>query len=469
MALAVLEAWVARALGIEMQGGRLMGVLRMARLLRLVRVIRTIKIFKELYLLCQGFVEALKTLVWVFMLLTLLIYAVSILITILLRPACEGYENEGKEQMAHDRKMLYGTLPGTMYTMFQIMTLESWSVALDRPFHEAVPGLRLVVLAFLGLTAYGMMNIVIGVIVENTIQAAKENEELMVKRANQETARNLEALKKIFIEADEDGSGTMDVDEFVDVLEKRETIEQFMMLDLPHDDPAGLFEMLDEEGKGELAIEDFVQAVMTMRGSARAKDLMNFVVLIQSLSNRVQAMEKYVVEVESMLCDMPNALRRAATRAIEGLSLGDDEDGFGLFGTRSTRGDPGAASPALGRVVAEPAQPSPPRPPGPPAGPASPPSPAAPYTLGVSPPGAPPPELLSPTKQQVVVVGSKDEARAFMRKSPQLVKVHTPRSPKGAPAHVAIRLGGARPRCRDTATPVEALNAPAHQKSIARY
>ena len=55
--------------------------------------------------------------------------------------------------------------------------------------------------------------------------------------------------------------------------------------------------MLDEEGKGELAIEDFVQAVMTMRGSARAKDLMNFVVLIQSLSNRAQAMEKYVVEL----------------------------------------------------------------------------------------------------------------------------------------------------------------------------
>ena len=79
------------------------------------------------------------------------------------------------------------------------------------------------------------------------MQAAKENEELMVKRANQETARNLEALKKIFIEADEDGSGTMDVDEFVDVLEKRETIEQFMMLDLPHDDPAGLLEEANDQ------------------------------------------------------------------------------------------------------------------------------------------------------------------------------------------------------------------------------
>ena len=40
-------------------------------------------------------------------------------------------------------------------------------------------------------------------------------------------------VESLFREADEDGSGTMELEEFVDVLQKPETIQQFITLDLP--------------------------------------------------------------------------------------------------------------------------------------------------------------------------------------------------------------------------------------------
>merc|ERR1719379_2318008 len=160
------------------------------------------------------------------------------------------------------------------------------------------------------------MNIVIGVIVENTIHSAKQNEELMLRRANKETQRHLETLRRIFEDADEDGSGTMELDEFIAVLQKPETISSFVVLDLPYDDPEGLFMILDEQNTGSLPIDSFVHSVMLLRGAASARDLMGLVVGIRSLVNRTNHIDHYVKELERMMTDMPDAIRRAVQRAV---------------------------------------------------------------------------------------------------------------------------------------------------------
>ena len=80
-----------------------------------------------------------------------------------------------------------------------------------------------VVFAFMWLTSFGLMNIVVGVIVENTLNAAKQNEDLIRKREEAKTSRHLEVMKEIFEAADEDQSGTMDRDEFLELMEKEET------------------------------------------------------------------------------------------------------------------------------------------------------------------------------------------------------------------------------------------------------
>ena len=179
--------------------------------------------FKELVLLVMGFIDALKTLVWIFLLLGLLTYATALIVDFMLWSTCSEYA-EGEFDDCAD---MFGGIVQTMYTLFQILTLESWSMAVVRPVSVSEsgrsPGFFYVIFVFLWLTSFGLMNIVIGVIVENTLNAAKQNEDLIRKREEAKTSRHLEVMKEIFEAADEDQSGTMDRDEFLELMEKEET------------------------------------------------------------------------------------------------------------------------------------------------------------------------------------------------------------------------------------------------------
>lgn len=68
--------------------------LRVFRLLRLLRLVRRIQVCKELWMILLGFMEALKTLGWVFLLLALFIYAGGIYMTLIVGQQCaDNYES----------------------------------------------------------------------------------------------------------------------------------------------------------------------------------------------------------------------------------------------------------------------------------------------------------------------------------------------------------------------------------------
>ena len=93
---------------------------------------------------------------------------------------------------------LFGSVVRSIYTFFQVLTLESWSMVVARPVLEVNPGLVLVFVLFLFLTTFGLLNIIVGVIVENTLQAAKQNLELQQKRQMAQMRIELEMLRTLF-------------------------------------------------------------------------------------------------------------------------------------------------------------------------------------------------------------------------------------------------------------------------------
>ena len=70
---------------------RLISVLRLVRLFRLVRLIRFMKMFRELYLLINGFVDAIKVLTWIFVLFFVILYCSAIFVTNIIGESCDEY------------------------------------------------------------------------------------------------------------------------------------------------------------------------------------------------------------------------------------------------------------------------------------------------------------------------------------------------------------------------------------------
>ena len=69
----------------------------------------------------------------------------------------------------------FGTIGRSLYSLFQIMTLESWSMGIVRPVMKEFPNAWAFFVPFIVITAFSVLNLFIGILV-NTMQAAVEEE-----------------------------------------------------------------------------------------------------------------------------------------------------------------------------------------------------------------------------------------------------------------------------------------------------
>jgi voltage-gated sodium channel len=95
----------------------------------------------------------------------------------------------------------FGTLGHSLYTLFQVMTLESWSMGIARPVMEAFPYAWVFFIPFILIATFTMLNLFIAIIV-NAMQsfndaehAVEKNEEVLAH--NQEINLLNEKLDKL--------------------------------------------------------------------------------------------------------------------------------------------------------------------------------------------------------------------------------------------------------------------------------
>lgn len=139
-------------------GGQGLSVLRALRILRLLRVV---SINPSLRRVVEGFLSALPGMASVMFLMGLIFYIAAVMATRL---------------FSQQFPQWFGTLGESAYSLFQIMTLESWSMGIVRPVMEAQPLAWLFFIPFILITTFAVMNLVVGLIV-NSMQDAHSAED----------------------------------------------------------------------------------------------------------------------------------------------------------------------------------------------------------------------------------------------------------------------------------------------------
>ena len=82
----------------------------------------------------------------------------------------------------------FGTIGDSMYSLFQIMTLESWSMGIVRPVMEEYPYAWAFFVPFILITTFAVLNLFIGIIVDAMQHQTIEDE----SKDNQNSQLNLE-------------------------------------------------------------------------------------------------------------------------------------------------------------------------------------------------------------------------------------------------------------------------------------
>ncbi|WP_158964882.1 ion transporter [Chachezhania sediminis] len=139
------------------------GSLSVLRALRILRVLRVISVAPRLRRVVEGFVSALPGMGSVFLLMAILFYIGAVIATKLFATAFPEW---------------FGTLGRSAYSLFQIMTLESWSMGIVRPVMEVYPQAWVFFVPFIMVTTFAVVNLLVGLIV-NSMQDAHQEEEIL--------------------------------------------------------------------------------------------------------------------------------------------------------------------------------------------------------------------------------------------------------------------------------------------------
>ncbi len=129
LTFAIVDVWILAALN---TGGNFKPAiaLRVLRAFRLVRLVKLMRSFKELYLIVTGMVEAFKTLLWVGGLLIFVLYIFAICMTIMIG---QGDSTAIRYNGAWTQSDYWGSVPRSMFTLFQIITTDSWGTEISLP------------------------------------------------------------------------------------------------------------------------------------------------------------------------------------------------------------------------------------------------------------------------------------------------------------------------------------------------
>jgi len=139
--------------------------------LRVLRLLRLISMVPKLRFIVQALLAAIPGILSILGLLLIVFYVFAIV--------AHGLFSETHPEW-------FGTLGATLYTLFQVMTLESWSMGISRPVMEEHPWAGVFFVVFILIATFTMLNLFIALIVDAMQSLQREHhkdEEKMIGEA----------------------------------------------------------------------------------------------------------------------------------------------------------------------------------------------------------------------------------------------------------------------------------------------
>jgi voltage-gated sodium channel len=156
------------------------GAFTVLRALRILRLLRVISVTPSLRRVVEGFLRALPGMGSVFLLMGMIFYIGAVMATKLFQASFPEW---------------FGDLGNSAYSLFQIMTLESWSMGIVRPVMEVYPYAWAFFVPFILVTTFAVVNLVVGLIVNSMQEAHAEESNAATDAYREEVLRRLEAIE----------------------------------------------------------------------------------------------------------------------------------------------------------------------------------------------------------------------------------------------------------------------------------
>lgn len=265
---AVIDVWIVQLILGPGEGPQ---ILKMFRLFRLLRVVKLLRAVPELMLVTEGIVNSLKSMFWVFLLLAVILYTVGIYCVEAI--GSEGADYAGRApQDAINRQvvdefnnyMYFGSVSRSMVSLFSVILLAEWTPII-RPVWERQPAIIIVFVGLVVVTTFGVLNVIIGVVVERTTAAMNSIRDKNVKKKKKEQMKAFNMISTLMFEIDTNDDMKISKKEMEEGKNNEKLHELLQKVDFPHGFTYTEFHaMLDQDGSGHLSQSEFINGMLRL-------------------------------------------------------------------------------------------------------------------------------------------------------------------------------------------------------------
>lgn len=157
------------------------GAFSVLRALRILRALRLLSVVPQMRAVIQALLSAVPGMGAIVAVLSLVFYIASVMATKLFGAEFPDW---------------FGSIGASMYSLFQIMTLESWSMGIVRPVMEVYPYAWLFFVPFIMVTTFAVVNLLVGLIVNSMQDAHHAEDEVKTDAYRDEVLERLESIER---------------------------------------------------------------------------------------------------------------------------------------------------------------------------------------------------------------------------------------------------------------------------------
>ncbi|CAE7433436.1 Scn8a [Symbiodinium necroappetens] len=270
----------------------LLRLCRLAKLFRTIRVLKVSGMLDSLSLLARCMSSSGLTLVWSLLFLLVIQLIAAMIVCFMVRPYLEDV-NEPEERRQEVYKY-YGTFTIAVLTLFEVF-FANWAPACRVLVENISEWYSLLFLIYRCGIGFAVINVVNAVFVQQTMQVAKGDEEVLLMEKQKAEEKYLKNVGRIFHTLDTSGDGLLSWAEFEVLLEDKKLKFLLDKLEIAAGDLKTLFDLLDDTGDGEISVEEFLEGITRFKGAAKSLDIGQLLLRSRRLEKGVANLELHLL------------------------------------------------------------------------------------------------------------------------------------------------------------------------------
>eukprot|EP00928_Gymnodinium_smaydae_P045874 TRINITY_DN30536_c0_g1_i1.p1 TRINITY_DN30536_c0_g1~~TRINITY_DN30536_c0_g1_i1.p1 ORF type:complete len:564 (+),score=62.72 TRINITY_DN30536_c0_g1_i1:88-1779(+) len=244
-------------------GKGIFSLMRYLRFIRILRLARAFHFIAELRTIVYSIVFSMRPLFWTILLLAMILYVVSVyFVQVVLYHRASLPDGQEANEVLVD---YFGTLPRAMLAMFMSVTGGVDWDSLARPLtYEISPMLGLVFTGYIAVTVLAMLNVITGVFVEAVTAKGQSEKDLVAAKG----------LRDVLAGLDVDADGLIAWSELSSQLSSKRVSDHLKAMGMDLADARVLYNLLDCDGSGTIDIDEFLRGCLRLRGPAKELDVL---------------------------------------------------------------------------------------------------------------------------------------------------------------------------------------------------